>query len=185
MIAIWLYQITLLFIGTDGHLKLADFGLSKQIGVSYNQKDIPDSGINLDGLSKEAYQKVQKFLPLKFDIAQQSTVHYNQNNNNNNTDNQHFADKLQLSIHRSYKALFITLDDDKNDSTLLFATFTIEVVIADSDIDPETIFASKIDAIFIDGIYRYIYWNILFVIYYYYLLNRLIPLIIYVMIRLN
>lgn len=184
MIVIWLYHITLLFIGTDGHLKLADFGLSKQIGVSYNQKDIPDSSINLDGLSKEAYQKVQKFLPLKFDIAQQSTVHHDQNNNIN-TDNQHFTDKLQLSIHRSYKALFITLDDDKNDSTLLFATFTIEVVIADSDIDPETIFASKIDAIFIDGIYRYIYWNIFFVIYYYCLLNWLITLIIYVMMLLN
>ena len=139
-------------IGTDGHLKLADFGLSKQIGVSYTQKDIPDAGFNLDGLSKEAYQKVQKFLPLKFDIAQQSTIQYNQNNHNIENQN-HSIDQAQLSLHRSYKVLFITLDDDKSDSTLLFATFTIEVVIADSDIDPETIFANKIDAIFIDGIY--------------------------------
>ena len=135
-----------IYSGTDGHLKLADFGLSKQIGVPYSQKNIPDVGFKMDGLSMEAYQKVQKFLPLKLKLAQQSA------NIPNHTIENRYPNQLQKStVHRTYKVLLITLDDDKNDSTLLFAFFTIEVIIADRDIDPETIFDSKIDVIFIDG----------------------------------
>jgi serine/threonine protein kinase len=51
------------------------------------------------------------------------------------------------------KVLLITMDDSKADSTLLFINTTVEVSIADYDIDSDTIKLSQFEAIFIDGDY--------------------------------
>ena len=59
----------------------------------------------------------------------------------------------EVVTHRTIKILLITMDDAKADSTLLFINTTVEVVIADYDIDSDTIRQSGFEAIFIDGDY--------------------------------
>ena len=124
------------YLGTDGHLKLADFGLSKLITTDAHSDAKKDTKNGFMGLSAEAFQKVQKFLPLKIDAA------YNVDDNN-----------AEVFTHRTIRVLLITMDDDRADSTLLFINITIEIVIADYDIDADTILASNFDAIFVDGDY--------------------------------
>ena len=127
-----------LTIGTDGHLKLGDFGLSKVVGVP---KDVQASTAvqterdDAVGLPMESFHKVRKFLPLKLDGTQKE------------------EEQAESVVHRTIKILLITMDDAKADSTLLFINTTVAVVIADYDIDSDTVRLSAFDAIFIDGDY--------------------------------
>jgi serine/threonine protein kinase len=86
------------------------------------------------GLQTESLERVRKFLPLKLDATQRE-------------------EQAETAAHRTVKVLLITMDDSKADSTLLFINTTVEVSIADYDIDSETIQLSQFEAIFIDGDY--------------------------------
>jgi serine/threonine protein kinase len=126
------------FVGTDGHLKLGDFGLSKVVDSPLmERRDVKATDRYVDslGLQSESMQKVRKFLPLKLDAAQRE------------------EQQAEITAHRTVKVLLITMDDSKADSTLLFINTTVEVSIADYDIDSDTIKLNQFEAIFIDGDY--------------------------------
>jgi serine/threonine protein kinase len=118
--------------GADGHLKLCDFGLSKVVG--FNAREPTQQQRDPCGLALVTLDRLQKLLPMKMDTTQRE-------------------EQAEAATHRTVKVLLITMDDSKADSTLLFINTTVEVSIADYDIDSETIQLSQFEAIFIDGDY--------------------------------
>jgi serine/threonine protein kinase len=141
-------------IGTDGHLKLADFGLSKvsaQINKTswrnQSQKTINNSILNL---SQEAYQKVQKFLPIKVDGANVLDADDGSAKGDGGSTNGGAGDESQ---HRTIKILLITMEDTKADATLLFIDLTVEIVVTDYDIEFDAILEGGYTAICVDGDY--------------------------------
>jgi serine/threonine protein kinase len=118
-------------------MKLGDFGLSKVVGMQQAILDGKAAVLREEalGLQSDSIEKVRKFLPLKLDAAQRE------------------EQQAEATAHRTVKVLLITMDDSKADSTLLFINTTVEVSIADYDIDSDTIKLSQFEAIFIDGDY--------------------------------
>ena len=137
MFVLHLIVLSIVILGTDGHLKLTDFGLSK-IVAGLNKRgtataiELPER-IESD-ISEPALLKIRKFLPLKAEVVQKREME-------------------AVGAHRTLKVLHITMDDSKDDATLLFINMTVQVSIADYDIDSDTIKLSQFEVIFIDGDY--------------------------------
>ena len=118
-------------------MKLGDFGLSKLYGHTPQQlaQVIQADEVGATrALCVDTLARVRKFLPLRAEDA---------------VDDEGCTE----ACHRTIKVLLITMDDARADSTLLFINTTVEVAIADYDIDADTVRLSAFEAIFIDGDY--------------------------------
>jgi hypothetical protein len=121
-------------LGTDGHLRLADFGLSKIISsVSPNTSFKKPSRLDLNGdelnVSRESFQKIQKFLPLRLSKA--------------NAD-------IQKKVKKSCKVILMR-SDMKSDVYNLLKDIGVDVFLARTKSDAEGLVKThSIEAIFMD-----------------------------------
>lgn len=118
-------------IGTDGHLKLGDFGLSKTIASTKEAVCAAKNTVDALGVSDEVYHKLQNFLPLKSHIV--------------NGGMQGGVRKVTSLVVKS--SLSITNPRKQ----LNFSNFQIEVICAKNRNEAESALSkNNIDAIFIE-----------------------------------